>query len=86
MGKKHPAVEEARDLRNAMDAIGRVLGDGSITPKGRLQQVAGILGMMGVRAAVAPSVKLFKLADWVPEADPDQAESLFGAVPAGTGE
>jgi hypothetical protein len=71
MGKKNPAVEEARDLRGALEAIGRVIGDGSITPKARLQQAAGILSIYEVRCTVAQRVV----------AKP----GLFD-VPAGTGE
>lgn len=94
MPRKNAAVEEARDLRGALEAIGRIIGDGTITPKGRLQQVVGILGIYDVRTVVAPSTKppfnreaakTFS-AEWLHTRAADEEQALFCDVPAGTGE
>lgn len=43
MPRRNAAASEAADLRNALRAIGRVIGDNRATPRGKLQQITGIL-------------------------------------------
>lgn len=43
MAKRNAGREEADDLRGAMQAIGRIIADSHATPKGKLQQISGVL-------------------------------------------
>lgn len=53
MPRRNAAADEVGDLRRAMAVIGRVIEDTGITPKGKQQQIAGILAMYGVRVQVS---------------------------------